>query len=477
MMKKLLIILAAIFLITCSGKEEHADPIPDFTSATIEGHLPSLSGSEIKLEGFDGLNTYKISSADIDALGNFKLTYSKADYGVGYLISSDEKPLFIILSGEDIVLEGEALSFTETIQIKRGKENQWFEQYAQEHPKREQAISAWMYLEQLYTMDSLFAVQQSTVQDIRTEKKRIKDEEAAFLAGLQKGSYISWYLPVRTFISSVSVIAQYRQEEIPATIAAFRALDYTDQRLYKSGLFKDAIESHFWLLENSGKSLDSVFIEMQLSIDAMMANLIKNENIFNEVTNYLFDLLERQSLFQAAEYLALNVLNEEACTIDSDLAKQLESYRAMKKGNIAPDIHFAERTYLNGIKQSKISNLSSLNTPYTFVIFGASWCPKCLEELPNAIQKYANWRNLGVEVVYISLDTDQTSFEQAVKNYPFFAYCDFNKWDSKVVKDYYVYSTPTFFLLNNKREIILRPNSISQMDAWVDWFLIQGNKK
>jgi hypothetical protein len=39
-----------------------------------------------------------------------------------------------------------------------------------------------------------------------------------------------------------------------------------------------------------------------------------------------------------------------------------------------------------------------------------------------------------------------------------------------------VSGTPTFYLLNNKREIILKPISISQMDAWADWVLVQGNK-
>lgn len=58
----------------------------------------------------------------------------------------------------------------------------------------------------------------------------------------------------------------------------------------------------------------------------------------NEVADFLFDLLEKHSLFQASEYLALKVLNEVSCTINNDLAKQLETYRAMKKGNIAPDI-------------------------------------------------------------------------------------------------------------------------------------------
>ena len=33
-------------------------------------------------------------------------------------------------------------------------ENKWFEQYAQEHPRREQALSAWVYLEKIYKLDA-----------------------------------------------------------------------------------------------------------------------------------------------------------------------------------------------------------------------------------------------------------------------------------------------------------------------------------
>jgi hypothetical protein len=111
-------------------------------------------------------------------------------------------------------------------------------------------------------------------------------------------------------------------------------MDYTDPRLYKSGLLQDVIESHFWLIENSGRSLDSVFIEMNISIDHLIDNIATDEKKFNEITGYLFKLLERRSLFGSSEYLALKVLNEVSCTIDKDLAAQLESYRAMKPGNI-----------------------------------------------------------------------------------------------------------------------------------------------
>jgi thiol-disulfide isomerase/thioredoxin len=446
-------------------------------SQTVTGNLSLLANQSIKLEGFNGLKTYPISSSTLDEKGNFKLTYSKADYGVGYLISADEKPLFVILSGEDVEIIGEALSYTETIKITKGQENKWFEQYAKEHPLREQALSAWAYLEKIYTQDALFAVQEHPIKNIQTEKLRIKAEDAAFLAKLPKESYVSWFLPARKWVSSVSTVAQYRPNEIPSSIAAFRALDYTDQRLYKSGLFKDAIESHFWLLENCGKSLDSVFIEMQHSIDAMMINLVIDEKKLNEVTDFLFDLLERHSLFQASEYLALKVLNEVSCTIDNDLAKQLETYRAMKKGNTAPEILFEGDNYAPGYAVNNFpKKLSDLNSSYTVVVFGASWCPKCTEELPEIAKHYSKWKAQGVEVVFVSLDENKEMFKNFTSIFPFISFCDYQKWNSTAAKDYYVFGTPTMYLLDHKRKILLRPNSVSQMDAWVDWNLVQGNK-
>jgi thiol-disulfide isomerase/thioredoxin len=436
---------------------------------TITGNLSQLASQELKLEGFNGLETYPIAKAMIDDKGNFRLQYTKTDMGIGYLISADNKPLFIILSGEDIALQGEALSYVETIKITKGLENMAFEAYASEHPKREQALSAWLYLEKMYAKDGFFNQQQVPLKAIQNEKQRINQEDANFLAGLPKESYVRWFLPTRKLVSSVSTVAQYRTEEIPETFAAFRNLDYTDQRLYKSGLFKDAIESHFWLLENSGRSLDSVFIEMKISIDAMLKPLLKNNKKLNEVTNYVFTLLERQSMFQASEYLALKVLNEEGCIIDSDLSKQLETYRAMRKGSTAPDMVFNKAFFAKPAQA--IAKLSDIKSDYTLVAFGASWCPKCNEEFSEIATFYDEWKAKGVEVVFIGLEDDRKSFTDFTVNFPFPSYSDLKKWESKIATDYYVFATPTMFLLNNKREIVLRPISVKQVDTWIQSFV------
>jgi hypothetical protein len=74
------------------------------------------------------------------------------------------------------------------------------------------------------------------------------------------------------------------------------------------------------------------------------------------------------------------------------------------------------------------------------------------------------------------LDDKEEDFQKFIGSFPFISSCDFNKWKSPIVESYYVFGMPTMFLLNNKREILLRPNSVKQMDAWFDWLLIQGNK-
>ena len=49
--------------------------------------------------------------------------------------------------------------------------------------------------------------------------------------------------------------------------------------------------------------------------------------------------------------------------------------------------------------------------------------------------------------------------------------CDYKKWDTHAALDYYVFATPTMFLLDKNQKIILRPNSVKQIDAWVDYYI------
>lgn len=442
-------------------------PLSLYAQSSIKGVLATMPSTEISLWQYNGFNNNVVTTAITTADGSFNLKFHSDNSAIGYLLTENSKPFIVVLSGEDIVLKGETLSHPETIRVIEGKENQLFGQYALEHPKREQTLSAWDYLLKIYTADTIFINKKSTVKNIEKEINRIKKEDDNFLKKLPQNSYISWYLPMRKLVSSVPIVAQYRQREIPKTIQDFRFIDYTDNRLYNSGLLKEVLESHFWLLENSGTSLENVNNEMKISIDLLLDNLSKDNSKLNEITHYLFDLLERHSLFEASEYLAIKVLNQTSCTLDSNFARQLETYQAMKKGNIAPDIIFDEKAYILHNNQS-ITKLSDSKASYKLVVFGASWCPKCTEEIPQLAHNYHVWKNKGLDVVYISLDDNKEMFESFASSLPFISYCDLQKWNSKPVLDYYVFGTPTMFILDQSNKIVLRPNSVKQIEAFMN---------
>jgi hypothetical protein len=82
---------------------------------------------------------------------------------------------------------------------------------------------------------------------------------------------------------------------------------------------------------------------------------------------------------------------------------------------------------------------------------------------------YEKWKGKGLEVVFVSMDTDKKTFLEYSSVMPFISICDYKKWDTQAAKDYYVSSSPTIYLLGKNNEIILRPQWIKAIDTWVDY--------
>lgn len=463
MSRILTLLLIHISLLGCS----------EAVSQTISGSLTEHSGEQIRLKGFSGLQTYEISRASVAADGRFSLSYAGEEPGMGLLINQNDDSFVVVLSGETIQLQGTSLSMPESLELSDSAENTLFEQFASEHVRREQTLSAWVYLNRIYETDELFAVQSEPKEAITREINRIKEEDEAFLANLDGDSYIHYYLPLRKLVSSVSVVAQFRTEDIPATIEGFRNIDYTDSRLYRTGLLRDILESHVWLIENSGRSLDSVFEELNISLDMLLENLSNKPDRFNEISEYLFDLLEERSLFTSAEHLAQELLQRYESLIEGRLFAKLQKYGEMQIGNVAPDIAFTNHTIRP--ESSEANRLSDVEADYKLLVFAASWCPFCRDMMAELETKYRNWQNYSVEVVLVSLDDNLSDFENYVGHLNMHSTTDLARWQSPLAKAYHVYSIPTFYLLNNKLEIVLKPNSINHAEAWINWHLVQGN--
>ena len=262
-------------------------------------------------------------------------------------------------------------------------------------------------------------------------------------------------------------------KEIRSSKNPFLNINYSNSQIYSSGLIYDIIEKQFWSIQKSPLTEAAKYEEITTSVDIILDSLSKNDKLYNDLTKYLFQYFEKYSLFNASEYIALKALSQKEVALNSALVNKLESYRKMKVGNIAPNFELVGDVLKNGSTVKATLHLTDINAKYKLVIFGGSWCPQCRAEMIQLLPRYNNWKTKGVEVIFVSLDTDKNEFEKFTAPFPFYSTCDYKKWDTQAAKDYYVSSSPTIFLLDSDNKIMLRPPTVASLDSWLEGISIK----
>ncbi len=292
---------------------------------------------------------------------------------------------------------------------------------------------------------------------------------------MMKNKFI-YLIPVLSFVflkttaqnTNLNTFTNITPQKLQVATNNFRNINFSDPQLYSSGLVYDLIERQFWALQKSGLDEATKLRELNASVDIILDSVKKNEKLYNDLTKYLFQYFEKYSLFTASEYIALKALSQKEVILNNALVNKLESYRKMKVGNIAPDFELVGDVLKNGVAVTNTIRLADINAKYKLIIFGGSWCNQCRSEMIQLLPRYNFWKSKGLEVVFISLDTDKKEFENFTTSFPFYSACDYKKWETQAAKDFYVSSSPTIFLLDSNNKIILRPPTVASLDSWLD---------
>jgi thiol-disulfide isomerase/thioredoxin len=422
----------------------------------IKGNLNNHINQELTLIGFNNLKQEILSVTSTDSLGNFTLIYPIDYKGMAILKTSDTSSLVFVLTEPNLNIYGSHLKEKESLIFKNGLENNIFFKYYKEYSQRQTVLSAWSYLSDKYQNEVLFKNQKETLSYINAELNRLEIEDENYLGSLKNETYMSWYLPLKKMVSNMPIIARHYKEKIPLAIQQFKSINFNNPKFKTSGLLKGLIEGHFMLLENSGQPLDSIYANINSSTKYVIENLSDNKDLLNKVGDYLFNYLKKRSLHESSEYLAVQLLSQNGCNLKIELTNKLESYRKLKPGKTAPDITFSNNTKLSNIAATKL------------LVFGSSLCSNCKQDVLKLSKYHQSWKQKGVKVVYISIDTNKTDFENYYKIFPWKTDTTYKGWESTSVKDYHVFATPTYFLLDEKLKILLRPKSIEQTDRWIN---------
>lgn len=426
---------------------------------SIQGSFPQVPKKEILLKGFSIQGDSLLTKTTTDAQGKFNLQYPGRYVGAALLEIKDAKNVIVLLNHENFEMQWDNLEEFSTLKFTHSPENDAFGKGMELYQKTEGKRAGLRYLLPLYDKDS-----QS--KKILQQELEIQDQDmAAFFVRLPKQSYAGYYLKIRKLLADMPQTASRYIERMPEHEKYFNILDFSDEKLMHSGLYLELLDGYFKLMESH---LGKQYEHINGSVDAVMQRLNPLPDLQQQVAEYLFKLFEKRSLFPAAEHLALMMLSDDSCQLDNKHEALFEQYRKMAIGNTAPEL-VLESTKTPNIKLSEIKN------KYKLVVFGSSWCPKCAAEIPKIKTYYQQWKkDYDMEVVFISLDTDAAKYETFVKDFPWISSCDFKSWEGKNARDYYVFGTPTMYLLDKDQKILLKPMSPEQVNAWLEMRKTQG---
>jgi thiol-disulfide isomerase/thioredoxin len=418
---------------------------------TIQGAFPQLKNNEIVLKGYDGFAEKELAKTTSDSLGNFSLNYPKNYTGAAMLQPKGASSLIILLHHENFQMQWNDLQDFKTLQFTNSPENEAFAQVIALNQETEPKLSGLKYLLPQYQK------QPKAYQWLSQEIKNQENRFPTFIKTLPANSYAAYYLQMRKLITDFPQTANRYIERMPQHEIDFKNINFNDNQLWTSGLLAELCNGFYQLME-SHLDLEKVTEHCNLATDAWIKNLASNPTKQQAVAEHCFKWLEKRSLFGAAEHLAKAMLNQTNCQIDEKRTNLFEQYRKMAVGNTAPDINL-----------TTFEKLSNLPNKYKLVVFGASWCPNCQSDYPKWKDYYIGLKaNYDLEIVYISIDTNKNVLEEYYKDAPFITFCDAKGWETQTAKDYYVFATPTYILLDKDLKIVAKIKTPEHLKAWLE---------
>lgn len=238
-------------------------------------------------------------------------------------------------------------------------------------------------------------------------------------------------------------------------------IDFQDESLIRTTILNDRIQEFMQL--HSGGS-ESGFINC---IDLTKAFAEDNPRVLEFMLYSMLDGFYQSNMENICLYIYDNYIIDEDCGAElSDVIKtRAEGVMNLQVGKYPPNIVIPSAQAGGTIDLYDYAE----NNEYTLLMYWASWCHKCEQEMPVLINTYKQYKDIGFEIFGVSVDMNKNEWLKAVEDkgiiWPNGS--ELNQWNSKSAKDYRVTQTPTLFLLDKYKKIVLKPERIFEVNNFL----------
>lgn len=237
-------------------------------------------------------------------------------------------------------------------------------------------------------------------------------------------------------------------------------IDMTDESLIHCPVIPDRVQE-FMILFSGAK--EAGFINC---VDLIKASSEGNQRILEFTLFTMLDGFYKSNKENVCLYIYDNYIVDEDCGAElSDVMKsRSEMVMNLRVGKVPPNL-------IAPTPDGKSLNLHKVaaSNEYTLLFFWSSSCHKCEQEIPILKKTYAQYHNKGFEVMGVSMDLSKKYWVEAIEEnqLPWLNGSELQQWFSQSARDFRVTKTPTLFLLDKNKNIVLKPKRIHEVDKFL----------
>lgn len=413
-----------------------------FGQFTVSGQFENYPDKSVLVKIYDNAELKLLKNTKTDKQGNFSANVPKEYTGIVRVDLPTGENISLLTDNKNIKFKTTTgQDFAKNLTVIEGDAQKDLVKAEELQPLNDVQAQVFPYLMQMYKpTDEFYVAMVKEDKRINTIKNNAK------------------FTPLVTYINALKELKQSAQNNTAPQLEEKIITHFVndDEKLEQSGLFSDLVFAYInsSIAKAGGKDIENNLI---LATDNILnktdIQTTRGQNVLTTILNFV-----PADQYPNFHKIYVDKVNGLTCKITEQLKKKVGQSSAIKVGAKVPNITFDQ-----AIKGKK--SLYDIKANQKLIVFWASWCPACQQEIPYIKEYYKEFKAKGGEIVAISLDYDKNEFDKAIKDFSWYNYTDLLRWDSPIVEQFGVESTPTLFLVDKDNKLIKVAHHISEFEA------------
>jgi thiol-disulfide isomerase/thioredoxin/archaellum component FlaF (FlaF/FlaG flagellin family) len=429
---------------------------------SIAIHLDNYNAGKVIIYSLSGEKTTIVDSITANTNGNLKFSLSKNNVHNGlYRISFDKnKMIDFVNDGENVSITTNANSILDSLRVIDSESNKLFYSFLILNKAYKTKTELLQLIIVRYPKDdNYYKATQNKLTHLQNEYL----EFVNITAQKNPQSFIARYIRSSQLpVIDISIQPQQQLEYLKAH--ALDNVDFNNSSLIYSDVFTNKTIEYLTYYRNPQLPKELLEKEFMKAVDTLLNKAKVHQLVYQHIIEYLIDGFKKFGFDKALDYIVDNyVIKDDLCLdvkTEGLIKRRIEQAKNFRIGSLVPNI------VLGDSAGNKVE-LNKIIAGKTLIVFYASWCPHCKELLPKLNELKKNHNGKTMVVLAVSIDTKKEDWTSFVKvNCPdLLNVSDLKGWDGKAANDYFIYATPTMFLVDKEKKIIGKPMTIDELQS------------